>query len=367
MDAEGCGKDLFGQSVSMKDEYHRYTGRKILFISLCALTIVCAGGYALTLGVREIGFLETFGIIWNHLTGVGYDLHSDGWWDDFVLWEDRLPRVVVAVIAGAGLAIGGAAMQSVVKNPLADPYTTGISSGAVLGITAAIVLGTSIGSFGSNYGMVLNAFVFGLVPTAVAIAVTKMSNASPATIILAGTAMSYLLNAASTLLLVTAEAGKIQEAFLWQVGTLEWVVWDDVPLMFVITLVGGIVLLFFSRQLNLLLFGDKSAKSLGLDVDNFRLIVLLILSLATASIVSFVGIIGFVGLVSPHIVRMFIGSDNRFVIPASALFGAAFLLVADLIARTVIAPGELPVGVIMSFIGGPIFLILIIKSRKGMW
>lgn len=360
-----------GQSGSsksaMKEEYHRYTFRKILFMLGCSAILIVLFGYALTLGSHEIDFVTVFATIWDHILGAKYDIGTPEWTNDYLVWEDRLPREAIAIVAGAGLAIGGAAMQSVVKNPLADPYTTGISAGAVLGVTIAMALGITAGSMTGNYGIIANAFLFGMIPTAVTILVSRISKTSPATIILAGVAMSYLFNAMSTLILISSEAGKIQEAFLWQIGTLQWTTWNDFPLMFSIVAVGSIVLAFTAKQLNILTLGDDSAKSLGLNADNYRLLVLVILSLMTSAVVSFIGIIGFLGLVSPHIVRTIIGSDNKYVIPASAIFGAMFLLAADLIARAIIEPGELPVGVIMSFIGGPLFLLLILKSRKGVW
>ncbi|AMK14125.1 iron ABC transporter permease protein [methanogenic archaeon mixed culture ISO4-G1] len=351
----------------MKEEYHRYILRKVLFMLGCAISLIVLFGYALTIGSHEIDFFTVFSTLWNHIIGVTYPIGTPEWTNDYLLWEDRLPREAIAIVAGVGLAIGGAAMQSVVKNPLADPYTTGISSGAVLGVTIALALGITAGSITGNYGLVANAFLFGMIPTAVTIVVSRISKTSPATIILAGVAMSYLFNAMSTLILISSEAGKIQEAFLWQIGTLQWTTWDDFPLMFIIVAVGSVILTFTSKQLNILTLGDESAKSLGLNADNYRLLVLVVLSLMTSAVVSFIGIVGFLGLVSPHIVRTILGSDNKYVIPASAIFGALFLLAADLLARAAIDPGELPVGVIMSFIGGPLFLILILKSKKGVW
>ncbi|MEE3400854.1 MAG: iron ABC transporter permease, partial [Methanomethylophilus sp.] len=190
---------------------------------------------------------------------------------------------------------------------------------------------------------------------------------SPATLILVGVAMSYLFNSASTLLLVGTSAEKLQDAYLWQIGTLENVTWDYVPIMLTMTAIGIAVLIAASSKINLLTAGDESAKSLGIDPETFRTAVIVVLSLMTAVIVGFLGIVGFVGLVSPHIVRTIIGADNRYVIPGAAVFGAAFLLIGDLIARTIIYPGSLPVGVVMSFVGAPIFLYLVVRSRREVW
>lgn len=361
------GEDSDGAKAQLKEGYRRYTFRKIIFITTCIALAVVAAGYAATLGAREIAFFDVYRIIFDHIMGATYELGSVDWIDDYVIWNQRLPRVIMALIAGAGLAIGGAAMQSLVKNPLADPYTTGISSGAVFGVTIALVLGLSFTSSISQYGIVLNAFLLGLAPVGVIVIVSRVSNASPATMILAGVALSYLFRSLSTLLLVSTDADTIASAYLWQIGTLENASWSGLPLMFGVTVAGSLFLMFTSRQLNILTLGDESAKSLGLNAENYRILCLILIAVMTASIISFTGIIGFIGLVAPHVVRSLIGGDNKYVIPASMIFGAAFLLIADIAARSVVAPAELPVGVIMSFIGGPIFLYIIIRQKREVW
>lgn len=352
--------------VQMKEGYHRYILRKLFFIIGCCVLVIIAAGVAATLGGRDIDFFEVYRLIFDHIGGATYPLNTTQWWDDYIVWNVRLPRIVMAILAGAGLAVGGAAMQSIVKNPLADQYTTGVSSGAVFGAILALVMGMAVTGL-AQYGVVLNAFLFGLVPVGVMIFVSKLSNTSPATMILAGVAISYLFSSLSTIILVTSDAEDVAAAYLWQIGTLKNAVWSNLPLMFIITVIGSIFLYLTSRQLNLLLLGDDSAKSLGLDVDNYRLLSLGIISIMAASIISFTGIIGFVGLAAPHIVRMFLGGDNKFIIPASMAFGSALLLTADITARTIVSPGELPVGIIMSFVGGILFLLLIIRNRKDAW
>lgn len=358
---------MLGENNQLKENYKKYTFRKVLFIAICLALIIIAAGYGATIGAREIGFFDVYGIIFDHLRGMTYPLGSVEWWDDYIIWDQRLPRILMAVIAGASLAIGGAAMQSLLKNPLADPYTTGISSGAVFGVTIALVLGLSITSSIAQYGIVLNAFLLGLAPVGVIVLVSRFSNSSPATMILAGVALSYLFRSLSTLLMVSTDVETLATAYLWQIGTLEDATWSSLPLMFGITVIGSLFLTFTSRQLNLLTLGDESAKSLGLNADNYRLLCLVIIAVMTASIISYTGIIGFVGLVAPHIVRAIVGGDNKYVIPASMVFGALFLLLADVVARLVVSPAELPVGIIMSFIGGPLFLYIIIRQKKEVW
>ncbi len=355
------------KKAEMKEDYHRYILLKVLFIIALLVSIFIISIFALTIGGRDISFMQAIDVFINHITGNIPDIKTPEGVDDYTVWNVRLPRVAIGIVAGAGLAIGGAAMQSAVKNPLADPYTTGISSGAVFGVAVAMVLGFTVSSAAGNYGIVINAFIFGMIPAGVIAVLSRFTHSSPATMILAGVAMSYLFNAFSTLLLVAANTETLQAAYMWQIGTLENVNWGDFPIMFLVTVIGAALMMFLGPKLNLLTIGDASAKSLGLDPETLRIIILVILSMVTASIVGFIGIIGFVGLVSPHIVRIIMGADNRYVVPAAALFGAAFLLIADLIAKMIIYPGSIAVGVVMSFIGAPIFLALIIHSRKEVW
>ena len=177
----------------------------------------------------------------------------------------------------------------------------------------------------------------------------------------------YLFNAITSLMKIWAESAALSEVFEWTVGDLTGLKWEEVIVMAVIVIPGIIALMFLSEKLNAMMMGDEQARALGVDVETFRLICLLITSLVTAAVVCFTGLIGFIGLVCPHIVRMMIGSDNRLLIPASAAFGAAFLLVCDVIGRVIIAPSTLQVGIITSFIGGPVFLYLIIKQRRTGW
>lgn len=348
-------------------DYRSYTSRRILFI-LCGLTLLLILlGLSITIGERDIGFFDAYRTLWGHLTGVTNEYHSDSWWDDSIIWNTRLPRSILAIIAGSGLAVCGATMQSIMKNPLADPYTTGISSAASFGAVLAIVLGFSLTNVSGQYGIVLNAFVFGMIPTIGIMAIARMKSTSPATLILAGVAISYFFSSLTTLILVSSSADDLASAFVWQIGSLSGTTWDDLPLVAAVVFFGVIVLRLSSHKLNLLALGDEDARSLGLDTDSFRMVCLCLMSLIAASIISFTGIIGFLGLIVPHMARMVIGSDNRFVIPASVVLGSVVLLFADVISRSVSPSGEIPVGVVMSFIGAPVFLILILKQKKEIW
>ena len=350
---------------SFKDQYKHYVLRKILFIAIFFSLLIICSGISLTLGGRDIGFFQSFSILWDHLLGKTYVLGSDAWWDDFVLWTVRLPRIVTAIVVGAALSVCGVVIQSIVKNPLADPYTTGISSGAVFGVSVAMALGfTVIQGDGGNTGTFLNAFIFGIIPALMIIAITRFRNSTSATVILAGIAMSYLFSALSTLIMITSSAETLQNIYLWQVGSLENIKWSSLPFLTTITVVGTVACILLSNKLNVLSAGENTAKSLGLDTDSLKTICLLITAFMTAAVVSLVGIIGFLGLVAPNMVRLALGSDNRYTIPASMLVGASFLVLADTISRLIVT-ANVPVGVVMSFIGGPIFLCIILLSRRG--
>jgi len=342
------------------EDYRKYQMRKWLFIAACIIVTAVVAAYAVTVGAYDLSISEVYAIIWDHITGNIHDADMD-----YIVITLRSPRIAVAIIAGMGLAVAGVVMQSTLLNPLADPYTTGISSGASFGATLAMILGFTLAH--GPYAIVVNAFVFSLIPMFTILGVARLKQASPTTMIMAGIAVMYIFNACTTVMMLWADPNDMDAVYEWQVGSVSKNKWDAIPIMLVVTVVGIIVMQLLSRKLNVLSTGDDSARSLGLNVHQMRTLNLLIVSFMTAAIVSFTGMIGFVGLVAPHISRLFIGPDNRFLIPASAVLGAALLVCADLLGRTVIYPSVLPVGVIMSFLGGPIFLWLMLRKKSRMW
>ena len=350
--------------AELKTSHKATIAKRIVLIAVCAFICLITAGVAIVTGEYDIGFFESYRILFDHIMGnIGTDRISVI--KDFVVWDLRLPAIVVAIIAGIGLSASGAAMQSTLRNPLADPYTTGISSGAAFGATIAIVYFGGVAT--GNATTVVFAFVFALIPTALIVSLSVTKKVSPVSMIMAGIAVMYIFNAVTTMIKLWADPNDLEAIYLWSVGSFDTIRWDDLPLMAAVTLVGSSVIFMISNKLNILASGDECAKSMGIDASKMRIMCLVIVSLVTASIVSFTGIIGFVGLVAPHVVRLFIGSDNKFLIPASAAFGAALLLVSDLVGRTIIAPSVIQVGVITSFIGGPLFLYLVIRQKKEMW
>lgn len=356
--SEWLNNDKVDDVTDIENGYRHYVWRKWMFMALCIVAAIIVIGLALTIGSYDISIIETYQIIWNHITGNIQDVAKDE-----VIIDLRMPRILAGILAGAGLAVAGACMQSTLKNPLADPFTTGVSSGATLGATVAIILGISIG----GTGIVANAFIFALVPTAMMVAISRMKMASPTMMIMAGIAIMYLFGAITTLLKMWSDPDDLKSLYMWEVGSLGLANWEGVIVMTPVVIAGVIVIQLLSRQLNVMATGDENAKALGVDASKLRSITLVLVALVAATIVSFTGMIGFVGLVCPHVVRIVIGADNRYLIPASAVFGIALLLIADLVGRTIIAPTVIQVGVITSFLGGPMFLWLLLRNKSKVW
>jgi iron complex transport system permease protein len=351
---------------SIIDKYKKYVMRKWVFIFVCIVAMMVVILFALTIGEYPLSVERCYEIIWQFITG-HQPANASETLENSIIFDIRLPRIYVGILAGAGLAAAGVAMQSTLMNPLADPYTTGVSSGASFGATIGIVLEISLFGVSAQYTTVINAFVFSLIPMAMIILLSKARNGSPTTMIMAGIAIMYIFNAFTTLISLMAEPTKLEQLYRWTVGSLTFAGSSDVLVMAVFVIPGIIILQFLTSKLNILSTGDDTAKSLGVDADRMRRIILLVVALIAAAVVSFTGLIGFVGLVAPHIVRIFVGPDNRFLLPASAAFGALLLIFADLVGRVIIAPAELQVGVVTAFMGGPLFLWLIIRKNTKVW
>jgi iron complex transport system permease protein len=338
-----------------------------MFVILCLVIAFLAMGLELSFGKYDIGFVESYRILIDHILGV-LPIDETAKMKDYVIWDLRFPRAIAGLAVGAGLGVCGAAMQSALKNPLADPYTTGIASGASFGACLAIILGISlIPGLYSESATMMNAFIFALIPAAMIIIISKFKkNITPAAMVLIGIAVMYIFTAATTMLKVTASEESLAEIYIWNIGTLGKASWSNVWYMVVAALLGIVAFQILAKKLNVLVMCDQSAITLGVNPKKTRLITLGIVSLVTAVLVGFTGTIGFVGLVAPHVVRIFLGSDNKYLIPASAAFGAMMLLLADCIAKSAGSTG-LPVGTITALIGGPLFLYLLIKQSKSAW
>ncbi|MBP5940029.1 iron ABC transporter permease [Streptomyces sp. LBUM 1476] len=279
-----------------------------------------------------------------------------------VLWNVRFPRIVLALLVGASLGCAGALMQGVFGNPLAEPGVIGVSSGAAVGAVAAIAMG--VGFLGS-WTVPAFAFVGGLGTALLVYALSRSEGkAEVVTLILTGIAVNAFGGALIGLFLFFADTAAVNQIVFWQLGSLSQATWPKVLAVLPCTVVGLALTPLYSRRLDLLSLGERSARHLGVDVERLRVVLILVIALLTAAAVSVSGIIGFVGLVIPHLLRMAAGPGHRFLVPASALLGAFILLAADLAARTVAAPAELPLGVLTGLLGSPFFFWLLRRTRK---
>ncbi|MGE5587211.1 MAG: FecCD family ABC transporter permease [Clostridia bacterium] len=282
---------------------------------------------------------------------------------EVILLQVRLPRILLAAMVGASLATAGAALQGLLRNPLADPYVAGVSAGAGLGATIAMVAGMPVSVLGVGSVPVL-AFLAALATMAAVYSLARVSGRLPTdTFLLAGIVVGSFLWAAISFILVVS-GDTMREAMMWLMGSLSNRGYAHVKMAFPYMAAGIAALIVLARDFNLISLGDEEARYLGLNPEEFKRVAILAASLVTSAAVSVGGIIGFVGLVVPHSVRLLLGPDHRVLMPACAVAGAGFLVVADTLARVVVAPGEIPVGVITALAGGPFFLYLL-RRRKA--
>ena len=324
--------------------------RWTLGVSLAVLLVV-----AMVLGVLfgsvPVGASE----LWALLLGGGDPANRD------IILQLRLPRVLLAGLVGGGLAMAGATLQALLRNPLAEPYILGMSGGA--SVAAVLVLSLGLAAAGS-WVMPLAAFVgaVGAIVLVFRVATPASRGMDVRVLLLAGVVVAAFFSACIAFILSISSARTVQSAVLWIMGSLAAADWGDVVTAAIYTLPAGILLMALARSLNLMAIGDETAHYLGADVEGVKRVALGVAALITAAAVAVAGVIGFVGLVVPHAVRLAVGSDHRALLPLSFLGGAAFLTLADLVARVALAPAEIPVGVITAFVGVPLFLVLLRRS-----
>ncbi len=322
----------------------------------CVLFFV---GFATAFGVFEIPISEIYRVITRHLWREPTGLPE---LTEHIILNIRLPRIIMGLLSGCGLGIAGCVMQGILRNPMASPYTLGISSGASFGATLAIALNLSI--LPGAYGIVANAFAGSLAGALLILAISARHNASPVFMILTGIALMFFFSATTTLIQYFAEDEAVKSVVFWMVGSLGLADWTKIKLIGAVLAVSFVLIFSRAWDLNLLSFGDETALSMGIHVKRIRLFTLLLSVLLTATIVCFVGTIGFIGLVAPHICRLLIGGDNQYLIPMSGLLGALLLAGADLFAANIIAPVEIPVGVVTAYMGVPLFLFVIFRKLR---
>ena len=337
-----------------------YIGASVILLIILLLSI----GFAVTMGSVDISIKEVYEVILYKLFNIGDSSIGIGAVAD-VVWLIRMPRIVLAIAVGAGLSVVGIIMQAIVKNPLADPYILGVSSGASLGATLAVVLG--IGSvFGSN-SLGIMGFVGAFGVSILVLIISNMGGRSNSIkLLLSGMALSSVCSSFSSFLVyISDDSQKLKTITFWLMGSLAGAKWNEIVFILPIIILG---IVFFTTQyriLNLMLFGDEVSITLGTDLHKFRIIYLLITSLMIGLLVYVSGMIGFIGLIIPHIVRIIFGTDHKKAIPIAALLGAIILIWADVISRILIKGTEIPIGIVISIIGAPLFVWLMIKKNYG--
>ncbi|MEA2523290.1 MAG: heme transport system permease protein [Thermomicrobiales bacterium] len=332
----------------------------VLLPSLGVLLLV-AIVLSVGIGAVKLQPQQTVAIIAHHL-GVELDVAYTTQ-QDAIVWAIRLPRVVTAVLVGSALAVSGAALQGMFRNPLADPGLIGVSSGAALGAVTSVALGISFLGLAT---MPVAAFLGGMT-TAITVYLISRHNGRTeiVTLVLTGIALNTIAGAGTGLLTYVASDQQLRAIVFWSLGSLGGATWKGVLATLPFVGVGLIFVPRWGQALNLFVLGEREAHHLGVDTERVRLELIVLTALMTGAAVAVAGVVGFVGLIVPHLIRLVAGPDHRIVLPASALFGASLLLLADLLARTIVAPAELPLGVLTALAGGPFLLVLMLRTRQA--
>ena len=341
----------------------RLAGKRgwILTFSVIASALIVA--FSMTIGTSGV----SMGDVWSalRLAIFGGTLSDDFATDYLVITELRLPRALLAFAAGAGLSLAGALMQGLLRNPLVSPFTLGVSPAAAFGAALAITLGG--GRTMPAWIVILSALAMALIVSALVLGLAATKQMAVATLLLIGIAVTQLFESLTAALQFVANENTLQAIVRWTFGSVNEASWGDVGIVGVLVLAALPLTLWFAKDMNAVAFaGDDAARSLGVNVGALRVGLIVVAVLLASVVVSFCGVIGFVGLVGPHIARLIIGSDHRFLLPFSLVAGGLLLLLADTIGRTILAPAVIPVGIVVAFIGAPMFIYLILARRRSL-
>lgn len=337
--------------------------RTLLLITIAILFVLII--LSSTLGVANITFIQTMKILLSKIPFIGafIDLSNVSNTQVLIITNIRLPRIFMAALIGAGLSVVGASFQAIFKNPMADPYVLGISSGAALGASIAIVMGLQFTFLGVNL-VTIFAFFGAILTTIIVYSIARTGTKIPTNVLLlAGVSVSFLLSSLISLIMIFNRE-QVEQIVFWTMGSIASANWQQVLSLLPFIVLGCTLMIIYARDLNIMLTGDETASSLGVDVDKVKKILLVISSIIVAACVSVSGIIGFVGLIIPHMIRLLVGPDHRTLLPFSTIGGAIFMIIADTLARTLVPPAEIPVGAITSVFGAPYFIYLLIKNKK---
>lgn len=335
-------------------EQYRGVGiKKLSFVLLMVVLLFGVSCIALCQGASSIRFQDAITAVFKR-TGLAHA----------IIWNLRLPRIIMAILVGFGLALAGTVFQAIFRNPLASPYTLGIASSAGFGAVLAIIFRTG---HHSELLIAGSAFCFALLSSFLILGIAKFRDSTPETMVLAGIAIMFLFSALSSFCQYMGTVEQVHEIVFWFFGSLSKVGWKEIAVAAAMIIFPAPVLFRWSWDLNLLAAGDESAKALGVNVTRIRILGVVFASLITAAAICFTGVIGFVGLVAPHIARMIVGGDHWFLLPASALVGSALVLTADTLGRSLWAPQVIPVGIVTAFIGVPFFFYLLVRRTRDYW
>lgn len=351
-------------TTAMAEPGDRRTRARIVLTLLGALLLVVMVG-SLCVGPSGLSTGEVFGLIADALAG---RIDAIGSTNHVILFDIRMPRTLLGGLAGAALAVAGAMLQGLFRNPLADPGLVGVSSGAALGAVMVIILGPMLlGPFAAALGigaLPVAAFLGGFVTTFVLYAIaTRQGRTSVGTMLLAGIAIGALASAVTSYLVFRSDDLQLRELTFWSMGSLGGATWLKIaiaapPILAVLALSP-----FIARGLDALVLGEAEARHLGIDIERLKTLIVFAVALAVGAAVAFCGVIGFVGIIVPHVLRLAIGPEHRTLLPGSAVLGAALLIAADMACRTVVAPAELPIGIVTAILGGPFFLSILLRKR----
>ncbi len=325
----------------------------LIFLTLLLLGISLV---ALTMGPANIPFTETIHILLHKGKYQGSTTYH-------IIWNLRLPRILSGIITGAALAVSGMTYQAIFRNPMSDPFVLGVSSGAAFSVALASFLGIVSGAVGV-WTVPTVAFIGSALTTLFIFILSGGIRRSPTTLLLTGIALNFLLSALMTLFLYLNRS-QLQNIMQWTMGSFAASSWNKIGILSITSLIGIIPIFFMTRELDLLLLDNTTALTIGMSIRKMRIILLLLCTLSTSITVAFFGIIGFVGLMVPHIMRLIVGPKHHNLLPVSIVGGGVMVVISDLLARTVVSPSELPVGVITSLAGAPLFIILLINHKRG--
>ncbi|MFA5311785.1 MAG: iron ABC transporter permease [Methanomassiliicoccales archaeon] len=368
------GKEC-GESDGVKGTFNASKRRKLIFIMFLAALLAVASVIALGVGAVDIPIMDTLRSIGNKFFPNWIDSPSKDYYSTIII-NSRAPRVVLAIITGISLAMSGVVMQGLLRNPLVSPFTLGLSSAASFGAAMALVLGPTLlgaayyGHFdlfdeaisNKNLFIILLAFIFGMSSVALVLAIARTQHLAQSVMVLSGIVVNYLFTAGISFMKYVSEDNTLREITLWLMGGMWGATWSSVIILIPIVLVCFFLMERCTVDINTLSSGDDVARNLGVNVHRLRIYGLTLSALVTSACLAFTGVIGFIGLMAPHICKMVIGNDHRYLLPASALMGALILLISDTVARIIMRPTELPVGIIMYLIGGAFFIWLVTRK-----